>query len=114
MEDDTDLTLNTQELATNALEKPFTPEEIEHWKQIAPDEFIDSVRHEMMNFLMPILGFTELIQEQGDLDLVVMQFGESKLTLREFCDVVLRQQEKVYHMRDLLALYSKSLRENTP
>jgi hypothetical protein len=100
----------TRKLDPESVEKHFTPQAIDYWKQVPPDQFIDAIRHEMMNFFMPIIGFTELIYEQGDLDNVIMQVGESKLTLREFCDVVFRQQDKVYHMRDLLTSYAKEMR----
>jgi hypothetical protein len=108
MEDET--IPHTRQLESDQLEKHFTPEAIDYWKEIPPDRFIDALRHEMMNFFMPIVGFTELIYEQGDLDQVILEVGSSRLTLREFCEVIMRQQAKVYNMRELLLGYAKELR----
>lgn len=109
MEDDT----RPQPIITEPVEaeQVFTPEAIDYWKQIPPDKFIDAMRHEMMNFFMPIIGYIELINEQSDLDIVLMKIGDNDFTLRHLCEVVMRQQPKVYNLRDLLFQYSQEIVE---
>jgi hypothetical protein len=109
MEDDT----RPQPRTTDPTEpqKLFTAEAIDYWKEVDPDKFIDAMRHEMMNFFMPIVGYIELINEQSDLDTVLMKIGNEEFTLRDLCEVVMRQQPKVYHLRDLLFRYSQELRD---
>jgi hypothetical protein len=87
-------------------------EALEHWLNAPTYQFVNAVRHEMLNFFMPILGYTELINELSDLDTVLMRQGDKDFTLRDFCDVVLRQQDKVYNLRDVLLAYVKATRDS--